>query len=90
MNKNDFYKQLMSEYAFDAEKIRNNAKKGRFAKQKISPIAIGLTAAVAAVTVTVGTVAVSMIDDRHGVDLVGGNSTLSALSPAERIQHAIE
>ncbi len=90
MNKNDFYKQLMSEYAFDAEKIRENAKKGRFAKQKISPIAIGLTAAVAAVTVTVGTVAVSMIDDRQGVDLVGNNTALSALSPSERIQNAIE
>lgn len=90
MNKNDFYKQLMSEYSFDAEKIRENAKKGRFAKQKISPIAIGLTAAVAAVTVTVGTVAVSMIDSRQGVDLVGNNTTLSALSPSERIQNAIE
>ncbi len=90
MNKNDFYKQLMSEYSFDSEKIRENAKKGRFAKQKISPLAIGLTAAVAAVTVTVGTVAVSMIDDRQGIDLVGHNSTLSALSPAERIQNAIE
>lgn len=90
MNKNDFYKQLMSEYAFDADKIRENARKGRFAKQKISPMAIGLTAAVAAVTVTVGTVAVSMIDDRQGVDLVGNNSALSALSPSERIQNAIE
>lgn len=80
----------MSEYSFDAEKIRTNAKKGRFAKQKISPMAIGLTAAVAALTVTVGTVAVSMMDSRQGVDLIGGNSTLSALSPAERIQNAIE
>ncbi len=91
MNKNEFYKQLMSEYSFDAEKIRTNAKKGRFAKQKISPIAIGITAAVAALTVTVGTVAVTMMDNRNGIDLVGGNtSTLSALSPAERIQNAIE
>ncbi len=90
MNKNDFYKQLMSEYSFDAEKIRTNAKKGRFARQKISPMAIGLTVAVAALTVTVGTVAASMMDDRQGVDLVGNNSTLSALSPSERIQNAIE
>ncbi len=90
MNKNDFYKELMSEYSFDVDKIRTNAKKGRFARQKISPIAIGLTAAVAALTVTVGTVAVSMMDGRNGVDLVGNTSTLSALSPAERIQHAIE
>ncbi len=91
MNKNEFYKQLMSEYSFDAEKIRVNAKKGRFAKQKISPIAIGLTAAVAALTVTVGTIAVTMMDGRNGIDLVGGdNAALSALSPSERIQNAIE
>ena len=27
MNKNEFYKQLMSEYSFDADKIRENAKR---------------------------------------------------------------
>ncbi len=91
MNKHDFYKELMSEYTFDAEKIRTNAKKGRFAKQKISPMAIGLTAAVAACTVACGTLAISMVDSKGGIDLVDtGSQSLSALSSAERVKYAIE
>ena len=38
MNKNEFYKQLMSEYSFDADKIRENAKRGKNARQKLQPI----------------------------------------------------
>lgn len=90
MNKHDFYKELMSEYSFDAEKIRTNAKNGKYAKQKISPFTIGITAAVAAVTVTCGTLAMTTLDDRNGVDLVGNNPSLSALSYSERVQNAIE
>ena len=90
MNKHDFYKQLMSEYSFDAEKIRSNAKKGRYAKQKISPMAIGITTAVAACTVAFGTLAMTALNDRSGVDLVGDNQSLSALSSSERIKNAIE
>ncbi len=90
MNKNDFYKQLMSEYSFDAEKIRNNAKNGRYAKQKISPLTIGITAAVAVCTVACGTLAMTTLGNRNGVDLVGENSSLSALSYSERIQNAIK
>ena len=37
MNKNEFYKQLMSEYSFDADKIRENAKRGKNARQKLQP-----------------------------------------------------
>ncbi len=90
MNKHDFYKEIMSEYSFDTEKIRSNAKKGKYARQKITPFTIGLTAAVAAVTVTLGTVAMTNLGDRNGVDLVGTNPSLSALSSSERVQNAIE
>lgn len=91
MNKHDFYKELMSEYTFDAEKIRTNAKKGKYAKQKISPMAIGFTAAVAACTVACGTLAFSMLGSKGGVDLVDtGSQSLSALSSAERVRYAIE
>ncbi len=91
MNKHDFYKELMSEYSFDAEKIRTNAKKGKYAKQKISPMAIGLTAAVAACTVACGTLAFSMLGSKSGVELVDtGSQSLSALSSSERVRYAIE
>lgn len=91
MNKNDFYKELMSEYSFDVEKIRTNAKKGKYAKQKISPIAIGVTAAVAACTVACGTLAINMIGSKNGVSLVdSGSQSLSALSSSERVRYAIE
>lgn len=91
MDKHEFYKQLMSEYSFDTEKIRTNAKKGRYARQKISPMAIGFTAAVAACTVACGTLAFSMLGSRGGVDLVDtGAQSLSALSSSERVRYAIE
>lgn len=91
MNKHDFYKQLMSEYSFDADKIKENARKGKFARQKISPIAIGLTAAVAACTVACGTIAITMMENKSGVDLIDTSSqSLSALSASERVQNAIE
>lgn len=91
MNKNEFYKQLMSEYSFDADKIRENAKRGRFAKQKISPLTMGITATVAAATVACGTLAVTMLDNRNGVDLVNsGNNTLFNRTAEERIEDAIK
>lgn len=91
MDKHEFYKQLMSEYSFDTEKIRTNAKKGKYARQKISPMAIGFTAAVAACTVVCGTLAFSMFGSRGGVDLVDtGAQSLSALSSSERVRYAIE
>jgi len=91
VNKHDFYKQLMSEYTFDMEKIADNAKKGRFAKQKISPFIIGVTAAVAVCTVACGTLVLSMTNGKNGVDLVdSGNLSLSALSSSERVKNAIE
>ena len=90
MNKKDFYRELMSEYSFDADKIKQNAKKGRFARQKISPVSIALTAAVAACTVAVGTLAVSIINSHNnGVILDTSGNTLSGLTAAERLQQAL-
>ena len=90
MNKQDFYKQLMSEYSFDAEKIKSNAKKGRYAKQKISPLTLGITAAVAVCTVACGTLAMTSVNSKNGIDLIGENQSLSALSSSERVKNAIE
>lgn len=90
MNRKDFYKELMSGYTFDSDKIKENAKKGRFARQKISPV-IGLTAAVAVSTVAFGTLAVNMLNSggSNGVDLIdSGIST--ADSGAERLRRALE
>ncbi len=90
MNKHDFYKELMSEYSFDAEKIKANAKRGKFARQKIAPLTIGITAAVAACTVAVGTLAMTMIDNNNnGVSLVDDSSALSAKSDTERLKDAM-
>lgn len=89
MNKRDFYKELMSEYQFDKDKILANAKKGKFAGRSSMPIYIGITAAAAAAVVGVGTVMFTSLGGNKGVDLLTG-STLTALSNKERIERAIE
>lgn len=89
MNKRDFYKELMSEYQFDKNKILANAKKGRFAKRSPMPIYIGITAAAAAAVVGVGTFMFTSLGRDKGVDLLTG-STIAALSNKERIEKAIE
>lgn len=89
MNKRDFYKQLMSEYTFDAETIKANAKKGRTAKQKALPMYIGMTAAAAVCTVAVGTAAMTMLGDKGGVTLIQDGG-LAALPAAERLEKALE
>ena len=89
MNKRDFYKELMSEYQFDKNKILANAKKGRFAKRSPMPIYIGITAAAAAAVVGVGTFMFTSLGRDKGVDLLTG-STITALSNKERIEKAIE
>lgn len=78
MDKRDFYRELMEQYTFDKDKIYLNAKKGktpwnRLHKQPI-PIYLGMTAAVAAVVVTVGTVTVANIGRANVTALVSGNS----------------
>ena len=89
MNKRDFYKELMSEYQFDKEKILANAKKGKFAGRSPMPIYIGITAAAAAAVVGVGTFMFTSLGGNKGVDLLTG-STIAALSNKERIERAIE
>lgn len=88
MNKNEFYKQLMSEYSFDAEKIRANAKRGKNARQKLQPMYIGMSAAAAALVVTVGTLAAVNLTKNNGVSLT--DSGLATLSANDRVIHAIE
>ncbi|MDE7192527.1 MAG: hypothetical protein K2O14_01025 [Oscillospiraceae bacterium] len=92
MNKNDFYKQLMSEYSFDCDKIKSNAKKGRFAKQRALPMYIGMTAAAAVMVVAVGTTVFTAIGNGDPIDsgvvLTGGND--SVLTPNERFIHALD
>ncbi len=90
MNKNEFYKQLMMEYTFDSEKIKRNAKKGKFAKQRVTPVSLGITAAVAACTVAMGTLALTLLNN-GGVNLLPSNSsTLSAMSVEDRVKRALE
>ena len=87
MNRNEFYKQLMSEYTFDAEKIRENAKQGK-KRQKLSPLYIGMTAAAAAMVVTVGTVAMTNLGRNDGVSLT--DTGLTTLSANDRLSHALK
>lgn len=89
MNRNEFYKELMSEYTFNSERIKSNAKKGRFAGQRNLPLFIGLTAAAAVCTVAVGT-AVALMNSNHGVNLIPESDGLAALSANERLQRALE
>ncbi len=89
VNKRDFYKELMSEYQFDKDKILANAKKGKFAGRSPMPIYIGITAVAAAAVVGVGTFMFTSLGGNKGVDLLTG-STLAALSNKERIERAIE
>lgn len=89
MNTNDFYKQLMSEYSFDSEKIKENAKKGKFARQKAIPMYIGMAAAAAVCTVAVGSAVAIGLNSRGGVELVSSEGR--AWLPAdERISKALE
>lgn len=92
MNKNEFYKQLMSEYSFDCDKIKSNAKKGRFARQRALPMYIGMTAAAAVMVVVVGTTVFTAIGNSDPVDsgvvLSGGND--SVLTPNERFLRALD
>lgn len=89
MDKRDFYRELMEQYTFDRDKIYLNAKKGktpwnRLHKQPI-PIYLGMTAAVAAVVVTVGTVTVANLGRTNVTALVSGSS-VAELKNDERIK----
>ncbi len=85
MNTNEFYKQLMSEYTFDHEKIKKTAMgKVEPKKAKRSPIKwASFAAAAAAVTVTVGTVAV--LNSGSPVSV-----TPTSMTPTERFRLSVE
>lgn len=87
MNKRDFYKELMSEYMFDKEKICANAKKGRFAGRKAFPVYIGMTASVAAVVVIAGT-AIAMNFGKPSV-VLEKYSPLAGMTDNQRIENAL-
>ncbi len=89
MNKRDFYKELMSEYMFDKNKILANAKKGKMAGRKPLPLYIGMTAAAAAI-ITVSGVSIAMhMQGDQGV-VLNPNGSIMELTPEERIKIALE
>lgn len=88
MNKRDFYKELMSEYMFDKDKICANAKKGKFAGRKSLPIYIGMTAAVAAVVVVAGTAAFTLLGRNN--DAILSSVPLAQLTEQQRVESAID
>ena len=91
MNTNDFYKQLMSEYSFDREEIRNAAmgkittkkaaKKTPFPVKKV--ISIAAMAAAMVLAVGIGSVMLS-------APPVSIEQPASSISPTERFRLAIE
>ncbi|MDE7362680.1 MAG: hypothetical protein K2N38_12190 [Oscillospiraceae bacterium] len=87
MDKRDFYRELMEKYAFDKDKIYTNAKNGKYIGNKRSrlyPLYIGMTAAVAAVAVTVGTLTTARIGKTPNViDPRSGDSSVASLSGKE-------
>jgi len=89
VNTNDFYKQLMSEYTFDHEKIKKAAMGKAAPKQKkngISPAKwIAYSAAAAAVTAAVGVV--TLMGGIGNPITITPNDSMSA---EERIYHAME
>lgn len=90
MDKRDFYRELMEEFAFDKEKIYLNAKTGKYIKNKLHrqslPIYIGMTAAVAAVVVTVGTATNVWLAGRGGVDPLSPGDPTGSLPYERRIE----
>lgn len=94
MDKRDFYRELMEQYAFDKDKIYINAKKGKTGWKSLHKqplrIYIGMTAAVATVVVTVGTITATHFGRPQVVDpLVSGNS-VAELRNDERIKKGQE
>ena len=91
MNTNDFYKQLMSEYSFDREEIRNAAM-GKITTKKAAkktpvPVkkVISIAAMAAAMVLAVGIGSV-MLSAPH----VSIEQPASSISPTERFRLAIE
>lgn len=91
MDKRDFYRELMDSYAFDKEKIYNNAKNGRLSgKSKLRsmqmPVYIGMTAVAATLVVTVGTIAAVNLGGR-GVQPLPPAESVGVLTNEQRIEN---
>lgn len=91
MDKRDFYREIMEEYTFDKERIYINAKNGKYkGKNKIRsrsvPIYLGMTAAAAAIVVTVGTVAVTRLGGQDAVNPIPPNESYAASSNDVQIE----
>lgn len=87
MDKFDFYRELLDEYAFDKEKIYRNAKQGKLAGKKRFPIGyIAIPAAAAVVVVTVGTLLITHFGRPNNViPPVNSGGSLAALTDQERL-----
>lgn len=86
MDKFDFYRELLDEYAFDKEKIYKNAKQGKLAGKKRFPIGyIAIPAAAAVVVVTVGTLLITHFGKPNNVTPPISSGSLAALTDQERL-----
>lgn len=86
MDKRDFYRELMEKYAFDKDKIYMNAKSGKYIgnKHKRSyPVYIGMTAAAAALAVTVGALAARVGKTPDVVRTLPGDASVVSQSGEE-------
>ena len=86
MNKNDFYKELLSQYTFDSEKIKMNAKRQKRGFWQSPAKLIPTVATAAAVTVTVGVFTfMAATNSDHGVSVKPETYEISA---AQRLEDA--
>jgi hypothetical protein len=83
VNKNDFYKQLMTQYTFDSEKIRKNAKRTSFTLRNTMWLPL-TTAAAVFISVFGGYMLLNNRD--QNVPMVPTTSFAAGLSPEERVE----
>lgn len=91
MNTNDFYKELMSQYSFDNEKIKKNAVKSPSLKSRLNSSFkwLAATGAVAVLTVVVGTSVFMGISEGNPIT-VTPSDTLTAEQRLEYARQAYE
>lgn len=87
MNKNDFYKELLSQYTFDSEKIKMNAKRQKRGFWQSPAKFIPTVATAAAVTVTIGVFTFMAATSGNITQITPRGSEVSA---AQRLEEAEE
>lgn len=85
MNKNDFYKELLSQYTFDSEKIKMNAKRPKRSFYRNPAVYISTAAAAAAITVTIGVFTFMSATTQQDISVKPETYELSA---AQRLEEA--